>query len=69
MQWLSKFWNDHGVRLVFMAITTAFGIGFWYLTDMTGEAKTLLIAVATLALNKARSTPKEETKEEEPNVQ
>ena len=60
MQWLSKFWATHGERLVFMAIATAFGIGFWFLTDMTGEAKTLLIAVATLALNKARSTPKDE---------
>ena len=59
MQWLSKFWNGHGERIVFMGIATAFGVGFWFLTDMTGEAKTLLIAVATLALNKARSTPKD----------
>jgi len=41
-----------------MAIAGAFGVGFLSL-DMTGEGKTLLIAVATLALNKARSTPEE----------
>ena len=58
--WATRFWADHGDRIVFMAIAGAFGVGFMSLTDMTGEGKTLLIAVATLALNKARSTPKEE---------
>ena len=56
--WFTRFWNDHGDRIVFMAIAGAFGVGFLSL-DMTGEGKTLLIAVATLALNKARSTPEE----------
>ena len=56
-QWLIRFWDDHGDRLVFMGIATAFGVGFYVCTDMQGEAKTLLIAVATLALNKARSKP------------
>ena len=55
MKWLNRFWDDHGDRLVFMAITTVFGVGFYMLDDMQGEAKVLLIAVATLALNKARS--------------
>lgn len=59
MKWFERFWHDHGDRLVFMAIASAFGVGFYVYTDMTGEAKTLLIAVATLALNKARSTPEE----------
>jgi len=51
----SNFWQTHGERLVFMGIATAFGVGFFVFTDMVGEAKTLLIGVATLALNKARS--------------
>ena len=59
MKWLNRFWDDHGDRLVFMAITTVFGVGFYMLDDMQGEAKVLLIAVATLALNKARSKQNE----------
>ena len=57
MKWFIEFWNTHGDRLVFMGIAAAFGIGFYMLDDMQGEAKVLLIAVATLALNKARSKP------------
>lgn len=53
--WLSRFWNEHGERIIFMGVASAFGIGFYHFTDMTGEGKTLLIAVATLCLNKARS--------------
>jgi len=66
-KWFARFWYEHGVRIIFMAITTLFGVGFWYFTDMTGEAKTLLIAVATLCLNKARSdsAEKETTDETE----
>ena len=55
MKWFTEFWNTHGDRLIFMGIATAFGVGFYMLEDMQGEAKVLLIAVATLALNKARS--------------
>ena len=57
-EWLLRFWQDHGDRLIFMGIATAFGIYFYAFTDLAGEGKTLLIAVATLALNKARGTPK-----------
>ena len=64
MEWFKRFWQDHGDRIVFMSITTAFGFGFYFLTDMAGEAKTFLIAVATLALNKARGTPKPEIPKE-----
>ena len=55
-EWLNAFWKDHGDRLVFMGIVTIFGVAF-ILLKMTGEGKTLLVAVATLALNKARSKP------------
>ena len=58
MKWITRFWEDHGDRIVFMAIAAAFGIFFYKFTDMKGEGTTLLIAVATLALNKARSKPK-----------
>ena len=57
--WFERFWTDHGDRLVFMGIAAGFGAVFYFFADMIGEGKTLLIAVATLALNKARSTPKE----------
>lgn len=61
MTWFNEFWNRHGERLIFMAIVTAFGIAFMaIMPEMDGEGKTLLIAVATLALNKARSTDKSE---------
>lgn len=61
MTWFKSFWNRHGERIIFMAIVTAFGVAFMaIMPDMSGEGKTLLIAVATLALNKARSTEKEE---------
>jgi len=58
-KWIARFWDDHGDRLVFLFLATLFGIGFFVFTEMQGEGKTLLIAVATLCLNKARSTPKE----------
>ena len=57
--WMKRFWTDHGDRLIFMGITAVFGVGFHYI-GMAAEGKVLLIAVATLALNKARSTPKED---------
>lgn len=53
--WTKRFFEDHGDRLVFMLIATVFGVYFLMVVDMAGEGKTLLIAVATLALNKARS--------------
>ena len=57
--WILRFWGDHGDRIVFMGIVAVFGVIFMYI-DMIAEGKVLLIADATLALNKARSTPKEE---------
>ena len=50
----SPFWVEHQDRIVYMAIATAFGTAFCFM-GMPGEGRTILIAVATLALNKARS--------------
>ena len=51
----SEFWQAHRDRLVYMAIATVFGIAFLRL-GMVGEGKTILIGVATFALNKVRGT-------------
>ena len=56
-KWGVRFWADHGSRLIFGAIATAFGVAFYFMPDMQGEAKTILIGVAMLAYNKARSEP------------
>lgn len=54
MEWFKNFITQHGERLVFMGLATLFGAGFFYI-NMAAEGKTLLIAVGTLCLNKARS--------------
>ena len=55
-EWANKFWMEHGDRLTFMFIATLFGLAFYKLfPDMKGEAKTILIGVAMLCYNKARS--------------
>jgi len=56
-EWGKNFLNNHGERLVFMIIASIFGVGLYY-AGLPGEGKTLIIAVATLALNKARGTIK-----------
>ena len=50
----SQLWIEHQEKLLFMGIATFFGIVF-SLLGWIGEGKTILIAVATLALNRARS--------------
>ena len=55
-KWAMNFWKEHGGRLIFMAIATVFGVAFYYaMPDMQGEAKAILVGVAMLAYNKARS--------------
>ena len=54
-KWAMNFWKEHGGRLIFMSIATAFGAVFYFTTDMQGEAKAILVGVAMLAYNKARS--------------
>ena len=59
-EWFERFWGEHGDRVIFMVLATTFGGVFYYLMpDMKGEAKTILIGVAMLCYNKARSTPGE----------
>lgn len=53
--WIQLFIHNHGERLFFMGIATAFGIVF-HKMGMAEEGKVILIAVGTLALNKARGT-------------
>ena len=59
-EWLKGFWQNHGDRVFFMSVSTIFGLAFLSLgtykslEPLTGAGTTLLIAVATLALNKAR---------------
>ena len=55
MNLFTQFLTNHGERLFFMVVATAFGLAFIKI-GMGGEGKTLLIAVATLALNKARGS-------------
>ena len=54
-EWFNKFWNNHGERIIFMIIATIFGMAFYYFVpDMKGEAKTILVGIAMLCFNKAR---------------
>ena len=59
--WGERFWQDHGDRLIFMGLATSFGGGFLFShnENLVGAGITLLIAVATLCLNKARGVHKE----------
>ena len=67
MEWLKHFWKIHGERIVFMSIAVLFGLFFWYfMPDMKGEAKTILIGVAMLCYNKARGNGKDTDK---PNIE
>ena len=59
--WSIRFWNDHGDRLVFMGIALLLALFLYYLMpDMKAEAKVILIGIAMLCYNKARSAPKAE---------
>jgi len=53
-QWALKFWLNHGTRIIFGMAATAFGVVFYFIPNMQGEAKTILIGVAMLCFNKAR---------------
>ena len=65
-KWFIRFWYEHGDRLIYMAIATGFGLGFLAMSkftsiDMVGEAKVILIGVATLAFNKSRGVMKKDS--------
>ena len=58
-EWFLKFINEDGKRLVFMFISTVFGVCLWYFGGMEEAGSTILIGVAAIAANKMRS-PKDE---------
>lgn len=59
--WFKRFWDTHGDRLIFMGISTIFGICIFYLGHRLGDQKLagqgigIIVVVGGLALNKARS--------------
>lgn len=62
--WMN-FLKQHGERIFWLAIATILATSFMFVDGMEESGKTFLIAVATLAVNKARS-PKEDKNLEEP---
>lgn len=54
MEWFNRFWDNHGERIVFMALATAFGVGFLFWEALEGEGKTILVMVAGILVNKVR---------------
>jgi len=67
--WVSKFWYGHGERLIYCLLVVILAVGFMLssVEDLSKSAPTLLIAVATLFLNKARGSSIEHNKEETPD--
>lgn len=55
-QWFIKFWEDNGQKLFYLALATAFGLGFIKYLDMAAEGRTLLVAVCGVLLTKIRGT-------------
>lgn len=55
-EWTKQFWQKHGERLVFMLMAFILSLVFWFgFPDMKDAAKTILIGIAMLCFNKARS--------------
>jgi hypothetical protein len=71
LEFLKGLLEEHGERLTFMALATLFGVAFLKI-GLSGAGETILIAVATLALNKARgpkdrsTTPPDRTPDSQP---
>ena len=55
MEWINKFWGNHGERLVFAGLALLLA-GAMYGLKLEAEAKTILIGMAMLFFNKARGT-------------
>lgn len=62
MDWLQKFKEEEGKRLIFLGLATLFGLGLLIagitmeLKELTGSGITLLIGAGTLCMNRARGT-------------
>lgn len=52
--WAKKFWKDHGDRMLFMLLALLFSIGM-YTLEWKEESKVIIIGLAMLCYNKARS--------------
>jgi hypothetical protein len=57
-----QFWKNHGERLVFMFLAALLALAMYQL-KWVDESKVIIIALATLCLNKARGTIKNENKD------
>ena len=56
-QWGRRFWKEHGDRIVFMSTALILSIVFYFwMTELKETGKTILIGLAMLCYNKARST-------------
>ena len=55
MKWFATVWNEHGERLIFSFFALALAALFWFMPNMKGEAKTIMIGIAMLFFNKART--------------
>ena len=65
MEWLKKFWDNHGERLVFVALTLILGaIIAKVFPDLKDKVSGVCLMVLGLLFNKARS-PKEPVKADE----
>jgi len=54
-KWWGSFWPKHGDRLIFGGLALAMAAVFMGLPDLKDSGKTILIGVAMLCYNKARS--------------
>ena len=52
-QWALKFWNNHGERLIFLALANCFA-ALLYLIDLKEAAVTIFTGSAMLLYNKSR---------------
>ena len=58
-QWSIEFWENHGERLIFMGGATLFSVAFMLtkIQKLSDAGEVILIGVAMLLYNKARSKP------------
>jgi len=58
-EWWIKFLTKHGDRIVYLVAALVMACAFMWFPDLKESGKTILIGIAMLAYNKARSTEKE----------
>ena len=55
MEWVNKFWKNHGTRLAFAGLALAIAVAMRFL-ELQAESNTIIIGLAMLFFNKARGT-------------